>query len=60
MGEVTTIILAMELAERLKVFRLENKYDECFASICDVDEAIVVDFDKALDNLLHCYLQFNY
>lgn len=56
MDHVGTIILAMELAKKLRAFRCDGEYDPCFSVICDIDENIVVDLDKALDSLLHCYM----
>lgn len=56
MDQVGTIILAMELTKRLRNFRCEGEYDPCFSLVCDSDENIVVDLDRALDSLLHCYL----
>lgn len=56
MDHVGTIILAMELTKKLRAFRCDGEYDPCFSVICDIDENIVVDLDKALDSLLHCYM----
>ena len=56
MDHVGTIILAMELTKKLRAFRCDGEYDPCFSLICDIDENIVVDLDKALDSLLHCYM----
>ena len=51
MDQVGTIILAMELTKRLRNFRCEGEYDSCFSLVCDTDENIVVDLDRALDSL---------
>lgn len=56
MDHVGTIILAMELTKKLRAFRCDGEYDPCFSLVCDTDENIVVDLDRALDGLLHCYL----
>lgn len=56
MDHVGTIILAMELTKKLRAFRCDGEYDPCFSLVCDIDENIVVDLDKALDSLLHCYM----
>ena len=56
MDHVGTIILAMELTKKLRAFRCDGEYDPCFSLICDIDENIVVDLDKALDSLLQCYM----
>ena len=56
MEEIGTIILAMELTKKLRAFRCEGQYDPCFSVICDKDESIVVELDKALDSMLDCYL----
>ena len=56
MDHVGTIILAMELTKKLRAFRCDGEYDPCFSLICDIDENIVVDLDKSLDSLLHCYM----
>lgn len=56
MDHVGTIILAMELTKKLRAFRCDGEYDPCFSLICDIDENIVVDLDRALDSLLHCYM----
>jgi len=56
MDQVGTIILALELAKKMRAFRCDGEYDPCFSLICDIDENIVVDLDKSLDTLLHCYL----
>jgi len=56
MDQVGTIILALELAKKLRAFRCDGEYDPCFSLICDIDENIVVDLDRSLDTLLHCYL----
>lgn len=56
MDHVGTIILAMELTKKLRAFRCDGEYDPCFSVICDIDENIVVDLDRALDSLLHCYM----
>ena len=57
MGEVSTIIVAMDLAKKLRDFRCKGEFDPCFSLICDQDENIVVELDRALDNLLDCYLK---
>lgn len=56
MDQVGTIILAMELSKKLRAFRCDGEYDPCFSLVCDTDENIVVDLDRALDSLLHSYL----
>ncbi|MGB0347468.1 MAG: hypothetical protein ACPGGA_08285 [Balneolaceae bacterium] len=56
MDHIATIFLAMELTKKLRAFRCEGQYDPCFSLICDKDESIVVELDKALDNMLDCYL----